>query len=225
MEFQMRNKTFISSMVGVAATVAVAGSANAALTFDSFTDPATGTRLGTVTSGSFMGGFFTGRTLYADGTSGSGGTAKTLTDSIGSTNLTVDVNGPSGTARYGEAAYSRASNGDLSNLASISVTIAYTNFTGSVNFNFGDATFAQGSQVIDARSAFTGTVNLTFTKADFVGNVDWAQVGNFSMAFTSRNTTAGSAVFTNFNYSQVPAPGALALLGAAGLVGARRRRA
>jgi hypothetical protein len=224
MEFQMRNKTFISSMVGVAAAVAVAGSANAALTFDSFTDSATGTSAGTVTSGSFMGGFFTGRTLSADGTSGSGVSARTLTDSIGSTNLTVNVNGPSATPRYGEAFYSRASNGDLSNFASISVTIAYTNFTGSVYFSFGEATFAQGSQAIDAQSAFTGTVNLTFTKADFVGNVDWAQVGYFSMTFASRNTTAGSAVFTNFNYSQVPAPGALALLGAAGLVGARRRR-
>ncbi len=220
----MRNKTFISSMVGVAAAVAVAGSANAALTFDSFTDPATGTSSGTETSGSFMGGFFTGRTLVADGTSGSGSSAKTLTDSIGSTNLTVNVNGPSSTWRYGEAVYSRASNGDLSNLASISVTIAYTNFTGSVYFAFSEATFAQGSQVGDVQSAFTGTVNLTFTKADFVGDVDWAQVGNFSMAFASRNTTAGSAVLTNFNYSQVPAPGALALLGAAGLIGGTRRR-
>ena len=32
MDFQMRNKTFISSMVGIAAAVAVAGAANAALT-------------------------------------------------------------------------------------------------------------------------------------------------------------------------------------------------
>ena len=37
-------------------------------------------------------------------------------------------------------------------------------------------------------------------------------------------TTAFDASVSNFQYNIVPAPGALALLGAAGLVGARRRR-
>ena len=221
----MRNKTFISSMVGIAAAVAVAGSANAALTFDSFNTAATGTPTGAVTTGSFMGGFFTTRTLTADGATGSGPSAKSLTTSIGGGHLTVNTNGPSSTPRYGEAFYDRASNGDLSNFASISVTIAFSNYTGITYFNFSELSFATQSGTSDARTAYTGTHTLTFNKADFVGDVNWAQVGNFSMTFTSRATSAGSAVVTNFNYSEVPAPGALALLGAAGLVGARRRRA
>ena len=221
----MRTQTFISSMVGIAAAVAVAGSANAALTFDSFSNPlTTGTPDGTVTNGSFMGGFFTTRTLIADGATGSGSSAKSLTTSIGGGNLTVNTNGPSSTARYGEAFYDRGSNGDLSNFASISVTIAFSNYTGITYFNFSDLGFATYSGTSDARTAYTGTQTLTFNKADFVGNVNWAQVENFSMTFSSKATSAGSAVLTNFNYS-VPAPGALALLGAAGLVGARRRRA
>ena len=219
----MRNKTFISSMVGIAAAVAVAGSANAALTFDSFNTAATGD--GEVISSSFMGGFFTTRTMYEDGTVGSGGTTRSLTTSIGGGNLTVNTNGPSSTSRSGDVIYGRASNGDLSNFASISMTIAYTNYTGVLYFNFSDLAVVNSSGTSDTRTAFTGTVTLTFNKADFVGSVNWAQVAQFNMSFVSKNTTPGSAVITNFNYSEVPAPGALALLGAAGLVGARRRRA
>ena len=222
----MRTQTFISSMVGIAAAVAVAGSANAALTFDSFSNPlTTGTPDGTVTNGSFMGGFFTTRTLTADGATGSGSSAKSLTTSIGGGNLTVNTNGPSSTTRSGDVFYNRASNGDLSNFASISMTIAYTNYTGDLYFTFSDLAVVNQSQTADTRTAFTGTVTLTFNKADFVGSVNWAQVAQFNMSFVSKNTTPGSAVITNFNYSEVPAPGALALLGAAGLVGARRRRA
>ncbi len=219
----MRTQTFISSMVGVAAAVAVAGSANAALTFDSFNTPATGD--GVVISSSFMGGFFTTRTMYEDGTAGSGASARSLTTSIGGGNLTVNTNGPSSTMRSGDVFYNRASNGDLSNFASISMTIAYTNYTGALYFYFSDLAVVNQSGTDDTRTAFTGTVTLTFDKADFVGSVNWTQVAQFDMTFASRNTTAGSAVITNFNYSEVPAPGALALLGAAGLVGARRRRA
>ena len=215
----MRNKTFISSMVGIAAAVAVAGSANAALTFDSFNTAATGD--GEVISSSFMGGFFTTRTMYEDGVTGT----KSLTTSIGDGNLTVNTNGPSSTSRSGDVIYGRASNGDLSNFASISMTIAYTNYTGDLYFTFSDLAVVNQSQTADTRTAFTGTVTLTFNKADFVGSVNWAQVAQFNMSFVSKNTTPGSAVITNFNYSEVPAPGALALLGAAGLVGARRRRA
>ena len=221
----MRAQTFISSMVGIAAAVAVAGSANAALTFDSFSSASTGTPSGAVTTDSFMGGFFTTRTMYADGATGSGSSAKSLTTSIGGGNLTVNTNGPSSTQRYGDVYYDRASNGDLSNFASISMTIAYTNYTGDLYFTFSDLAVVNSSGTTDKRTAFTGTVTLTFNKADFVGSVNWAQVAQFSMTFGSRNTTPGSAVITNFNYSEVPAPGALALLGAAGLVGARRRRA
>jgi MYXO-CTERM domain-containing protein len=35
---------------------------------------------------------------------------------------------------------------------------------------------------------------------------------------------SSSGTLSNFSYTAVPAPGALALLGAAGLAGARRRR-
>jgi hypothetical protein len=41
---------------------------------------------------------------------------------------------------------------------------------------------------------------------------------------TSGSTVSVSGTLSNFSYTAVPAPGALALLGAAGLVGSRRRR-
>jgi hypothetical protein len=41
---------------------------------------------------------------------------------------------------------------------------------------------------------------------------------------TNGSNVSVSGTLSNFSYTAVPAPGALALLGAAGLVGASRRR-
>jgi hypothetical protein len=52
----------------------------------------------------------------------------------------------------------------------------------------------------------------------FVTQVGGSTSGSYS-------TTSSSGTLSSFGYTAVPAPGALALLGAAGIVGARRRRA
>ena len=63
------------------------------------------------------------------------------------------------------------------------------------------------------------------------GAQDWSAIYQIEMVFTNTNLASnslqaaptGTVTVSNFGY--VPAPGAVALLGAAGLVGARRRRA
>jgi len=52
------------------------------------------------------------------------------------------------------------------------------------------------------------------------GSFDFTAITNFAIILQA--PSAGSATVSNFTYT--PAPGAIALLGAAGLVGARRRR-
>ena len=77
-----------------------------------------------------------------------------------------------------------------------------------------------------------GHVDVNFS--DFAG-VDFGNLYYVAFQFQNTYTTAlpkntsgiptGSVTISNFGYSAVPAPGALALLGAAGMIGARRRRA
>ena len=214
-----------------AVAAAVAGSANAGLAsaFDPFTAASTGTTSpGHSVSGSYMGGFFTNRALTASGTSGTGSSARTLTNSIGSGILTVNVAGPNSgnSTRSGNAIYTRSADGDLSNFDAISVTIAYTTFTGKVSFTFYGSLGTDASWVNDEiRNEYTGTVTLTFSKADFDGTVDWTKVSGFNMGFSSKPYVAGSALISNFSYTMVPAPGAAALIGAAGMISGRRRKA
>ena len=51
------------------------------------------------------------------------------------------------------------------------------------------------------------------------------QAGTYRFAYTSAASGPQSGTLFNLSFSAVPAPGAVALLGVAGLVGARRRRA
>jgi len=64
------------------------------------------------------------------------------------------------------------------------------------------------------------------------GALDWSSIYQIEMVFTNSKIVSGGSILavatgtvnvSNFGY--VPAPGAVALLGAAGLIGARRRRA
>jgi len=69
------------------------------------------------------------------------------------------------------------------------------------------------------------------------GALDWSSIYQIEMVFTNTKTGSSSSSFlaagvapptgtvTVSNFGYVPAPSALALLGAAGLIGARRRRA
>lgn len=76
-------------------------------------------------------------------------------------------------------------------------------------------------------NASTGRFTLTWGANSFY--VDGAGAGSVADEtdfYATRNggTVAATAYFDNLSISAVPAPGALALLGAAGLVGSRRRR-
>ena len=225
----MRNKTFISSMVGVAAAVAVAGSANAGVAgvslwdfrdFSIGTAPAGNTQGGN--TGVAPGNLFPAWETYLDktGTSmtGSGGKVNVVLSAInnsvaslylyastpvnltGTTSFDINVTSTNGVAgQWGVAVIDN--NG---NFAFMSSTVVTGNTVGSVSF-------------------LTSGGNWT-TNAGF----DWSQVTEVSLNFGKNGLGAAAPSFSFDSFTAVgavPAPGALALLGAAGLVGARRRRA
>jgi MYXO-CTERM domain-containing protein len=221
MEFQMRNKTFISSMVGVAAAVAVAGSANAGVV-DPFTTAATfGGNTAVWTS--ITDSLFAQRQAQNFGSSGgataslSGGSwSFTLSGSeIPRSLLNYRMNGSGGTV-------------DLSGVASMSLD--FSAVTGSLFFSW---TFVDSNA--NEAAGFDGNVTIgsstrTFdmSTAETDPGFDWSNVTSMRLR-AERNPTVGNpsaaGTVSNFNFTAVPAPGALALLGVAGLAGGRRRRA
>jgi MYXO-CTERM domain-containing protein len=77
----------------------------------------------------------------------------------------------------------------------------------------------------------SGNGIVTFNKAAFVPtdpavSIDWSAIGNVKLVMATTSVQGGPTTFTIDSFTNtVPAPGALALLGVAGLVGGRRRRA
>jgi hypothetical protein len=275
MEFQMRNKTFISSMVGIAAAVVVAGSANAGIA------PLATGKIDGFTGNTFTGytGIGTGNSVegpYANGTLGFNyRSVGTTGDSKGTTNTlvtTANVNSVTGgnqvqalvksgstrttsalTDMYANWLWANAagfdSNGtatslnsfDMSNASSFTVSFADNTF-GTTGFsgtnlrieiqlfsNVNSDDFWSAQQTVTSSG---GT--LTFNAADFGAGAaaNWTDLGGVWLyvsydvpAGLSAGTNLGNVTLTDFSYNAVPAPGALALLGAAGIVGARRRRA
>jgi hypothetical protein len=113
----------------------------------------------------------------------------------------------------------------------------FTNFT-SLSFDY-NSTFSFGVRVwiagmtpsaagnfLQLQNQAAGSGTLTFTAAQFaipsgsLGNVSGMYVEFFRM----NTNTSGSLTMTNLVANGVPAPGAIALLGAAGLIGGTRRR-
>ena len=211
----MRNKTFISSMVGAAAAVAVAGSANAAVT-TAFTPINT--------------------TLTNDAGNGN----DLLVFTVGASDITVTSLGLfngfdgaiGGTRAVGIFAWNGTNAGTGSALGQASITTdASTNgYTYSSPTSF---TLLAGQQYVLVGQSFSGMTSntalysnagagsgITFNSYWYNGGapldpVGLAESANYSPAYFN----------ANFQFSVVPAPGAIALLGVAGLVGARRRRA
>jgi MYXO-CTERM domain-containing protein len=245
MEFQMRNKTFISSMVGVAAAMAVAGSANAAVFTDNFAVPQSGlasvafspsrTR-DDVSATPWAPYDTTARILFAQNyqtneNEGGSGTLASSSVTSGQANLFL-ANGLSGYSAagidYGLNAFNSTGTDrfilDYSTVGAtgLSMWVFVTDTSGRLwgsTLNSGVAGNSKSVTVL--YSSFTPE----FGSA--TGAFDWSSMSNFSFLFAAANQVAltQDTNITVTSFSAVPAPGALALLGVAGLVGARRRRA
>ena len=220
----MRNKTFISSMVGVAAAAAVAGSANAGIA-PNVVDPFTTPELFATNSGTWLpisGALFNERDAVAAGVGSSGSI-----DGSGNVNFTV----PSGNGRVASLNYqmSGGATKDLSSIAAMSIALSGLNKSGAatgITFNLymADETdkFLSTIQTLSA----DGVSTFNFASATVDAGFDLTKVKSMTLEFTSAGGAGSvSGTLSNFSYTAVPAPGALALLGAAGLFGARRRRA
>ena len=198
----MRTQTFISSMV---LSVACVSAANAGVV-----DPFTKTQTTYNTFTSITGGLFNQRQLIKSG-GGSGSVAS------GSVNFVPNsANMPSFGLGYEQL---DGSSINLSGIASISFDIIAGGGSYKLEWNITDSTGKAAEMVV--ASVQTGTLTFLATNTDVGFN--WASVTEMSVVFGQGSSSTG--VLSNFNYTAVPAPGALALLGVAGLVGARRRRA
>jgi len=245
----MRTQTFISSMVGVVAAVAVAGSANAAIV-DPFTQVsdalATGSSANITQSGSWLGGLFDTRTTAATrgsgGTTPSGGVATSARSQTGAGSWVGSFSGDRPNTTFGSFAglsYTNANSSAIAiNFNKIMIDVAFAGTTrnaGSyVNFFFTDVS----ENIVEARFTFAGSPSslssfaIERSKSQFAltegtGPFDWNQVKMLGVGMSTAAATGAGQTWTatNFQMTAVPAPGALALLGAAGIVGARRRRA
>ena len=266
----MRNKTFISSMVGVAAAAAVAGSANAAIVTSlspvvvdvSSTAIGANTDLFIFASGQWAGNV--GETPIAGfanvSNDGKGRYAKASYTSGSDFNFTESA--PFIFQLYGQRVATAASGtenrfslqtntvnkvasgfaidgslGELDNAGSSGW--AATSSTLSLGFTYyrkldtpltvGSTTYAAGtytggqfygqSGYFGFRFSTDGGENWNYGWAFGTGGSDYGAPG-FEMSQWGYNTVVNQGIAAG----AVPAPGALALLGAAGLVGARRRR-
>ena len=278
----MRNKTFISSMVGVAAAVSVAGSATAGTAGWTATYDFNNASLFQVTAGQADATYFTGgdgggfyprsgaswtgqsgvNTAYEGGamrytaaTSGLGGARLYLVgapdiDSFRNTYWTpkmAKAENPYVSVQVFNGGTSMQ--GDV-NFYTATVTTPSTNFgvgitglqyraitvksTGMVNAGGGtaDVLMASGWNTLAMQLESTGTLNY------YLNGVNIRSVTGISQTYLmdAWDSAAGfysngpaSHLFDDFTVGSgngiIPAPGALALLGVAGLAGGRRRRA
>ena len=197
----MRNKTFISSMVGIAAAVAVAGSANAGIV-----DPA-GSSSDCKT---FNGSSPTTITYFGFN---DGGWDSTLSQFAIKTVLfqgSTATEIPIGLIEY---SYNAGTNWNVYSLSSTSAN----------NTSISQPPLSTGwGQTVTPSGITVGADNFR-VRVTIPANVAIVDGKTFRMSLVWGSATGGG---TNSRQSAaVPAPGALALLGAAGLVGARRRRA
>jgi hypothetical protein len=206
-------------MVGVAAAVAVAGSANAGVV-----DPFTTAEPFSTNSGDWLpisGALFNERdAVRTNGSSGS-------IDNLGNLIFTA----ASGSTNFLGLNYqmSGGATKDLSSIAAMSIALSGLNKIGAatgITFSLymADETekFLTSNQALSAN----GVSTFNFASATVDAGFDLTKVKTMTLEIYYAGAGAGSSsgTLSNFSYTAVPAPGALALLGAAGLAGARRRR-
>ena len=221
----MRNKTFISSMVGIAAAVAVAGSANAAITtIDNFGVAITGQGNGSFTTQNTITGPFTVRSAY--NTSGALGVGISSIAGTGNGVASLSVARNAVLSSKGASLFYMTGSLDLSQLDSgFSLTISNL-----VNAGYARASVNVNGYTTSAYNTVSSNGVLTFSRASIeagMGTTNWAAITQLTVNFYGDGPggSAGTSTFDVSNFQATPAPGALALLGVAGLVGARRRRA
>ena len=249
----MRTQTLISSMVGIAAAVAMAGSANAGFV-DNFnrslanTSPnsANTTTITVTNTGAGVGFQRTNTGLtntafperYTSVTNK--GSSATMTGNgsaafvLGrATSGGASATNPNG---FGQMSLFYANNflfADLTGTTSFSINVGSytggaTTWTLDVNFDSQSEIDVGSLQLILTNSDIVSGV-LTFNVAnmDPYGIIDWAKVDSIGLSvkraeWGGTNSTVGFTL-SDFQYN-VPAPGAAALVGLAGLVASRRRR-
>jgi hypothetical protein len=125
------------------------------------------------------------------------------------------------------------SSNDLSLITGMSIALSALNLSnGATGLNFSWlVTDVNSKQMYASQDLFSnGTSTFDFAAATKDLGFDLTKVTNLDVIVsqlggpTSGSTVSVSGTLSNFSYTAVPAPGALALLGAAGLAGARRRR-
>jgi MYXO-CTERM domain-containing protein len=214
MEFQMRNKTFISSMVGVAAAVAVAGSANASIINGNgqgsncaSLDPSTDTTI-TYTTGSWA-GTTTARSFYM----GFGVANQSYGGYVAGLQITnIEYSTDSGASWI---------------LGASSYTTGTTTLAGFSSADSAPASAPAGTWAFNFTSGSGIVGNALRVRATLSATSSIPNQYNF-YAYSVGKSVTNTTVFSGANLSTVlvtvPAPGAFALLGVAGLVGGRRRR-
>ena len=213
----MRTQTFISSMVGVAAAVAVAGSANAALVTGTYSGSTSSIQYYVKQSGYWIvygsvqqRGAFSG-TFQFD-TAGAVDTDTAQAHALYSLSGTITGGGRTTAA------------GPPLELQS---TVDGTGFDRFKLFKYEDSSYGT------SMSISTNLPSNTYAFGDFVPTVPLNLTGisglyeNNNFPTTGGNGTQGytsTGTITNLTLTVVPAPAAAALLGLAGLVAGRRRR-
>jgi hypothetical protein len=219
--------TFIS---GVVAAVAVSGSANASVVavVDPFTDASTANSgsssgYGPTSNTSISGGLWADRATKAN-TSSATRASSSVAVSGGSLVFSVTQIGASNSAsQRGQVEYSNVSGAAGPDFSSFtSLTFDYTS-----TFTFGVRVWISGmtGTYLQQQNISAGSGTLTFTAAEFAFDSTITDVSGMSIEmYRSGSNASGSLTLSNLAANGVPAPGAIALLGAAGLVGSRRRR-
>jgi hypothetical protein len=213
-------------MVGIAAAVAVAGSANAGVV-DPFT---TNQSFGNDSSSGFVsitGGLFNERNAFRSTSAGGAGVRASSNDvafttnraNLGLVGLTYQMAG--------------GSSNDLSLITGMSIALSALNLSNGatgVSFFWQAIDVNSNSMYASQNLSSNGTSTFDFAAATKDVGFDLTNVTTLQLSVTqiggptSGSTISVSGTLSNFSYTAVPAPGALALLGAAGLVGSRRRR-
>jgi len=228
----MRFNSLVPSMVLSVACVSAANATVVYNTIDPFTTPASASASTSTLSGSvntdLTGTLWNLRSISTRTTSIS---RATTTATIGSGSMVFGV------TQVGSAS-TAANNVQRASLDynSIDQFPDFTNFT-SLDFNYVSTLTGNLKCIIRLSDAANWAVEKTmsgssglmsFTLADFGGiTMNAEAMGPVSIEFVrSGSNASGSLTITNLvaNGASIPAPGAIALLGVAGLVGSRRRR-